>query len=339
MYSSSQTGQNDGFVINYAINQSLINAGGKYRGRLVFTVRGMTDGSTDQAIIDVFLETTSSLKVSVQGAHSFNRIQIKSTDTTQNKADYVKISFQGNAGGEIKIYQESQSYPQNESGQQLGSNALQLDAAGDPESIKLEGLMPLTQNRILVYSSNKGEDSFIIYFLTNTIAMNQQDSGVYNGRINYIIETDQGKQEFPIDVQTEIPAEFSVNVTAESDGINFTHVMANSPPVEKEVLVTVISNLHKPYQVLQNLQTNMTNTQGKEFDSQYFNMQVVIPADQRGRTDYLEYAPVKLGENPIFSSDANGHGATFKVVYRLQGYPQMSPGNFSAPIRFSLNQK
>jgi hypothetical protein len=116
-------------------------------------------------------------------------------------------------------------------------------------------------------------------------------------------------------------------------------VLANTPAQEKEVVVTVQSNLHKPYQVLQDVQTSMTNQQGKEFDNKYFTIEVQIPSGQKGQTDFMEFSPVQTGEYPVFSSDAGGSGATFKVEYRLQGYPQMSPGDFLAPIRFSLNQK
>ena len=154
-----------------------------------------------------------------------------------------------------------------------------------------------------------------------------------------MVETDQGRQEFPIEIQCDIPPVFTMNVTTPPGGVSFTHVLANSPPQDEEVLVTVLSNLHKPYQVLQDLQTSMTNQQGKEFDSKYFTIQVEIPPGQKGQTDFTEFSPIQTGEYPVFSSDSMGSGATFKVVYRLQGYDQMNAGNFSAPIRFSLNQK
>lgn len=121
--------------------------------------------------------------------------------------------------------------------------------------------------------------------------------------------------------------------------MSFSHVLADNPPQDKEVLVTVSSNLHKPYQVLEDLQTNMTDPQGKEFDSRYFSIQVDIPSGQAGQTKFTEFSPVQTGEYPVFSSDAQGSGASFKLEYRLQGYTQMSAGNYSAPIRLSLNQK
>jgi hypothetical protein len=201
-------------------------------------------------------------------------------------------------------------------------------------------LSALKNAKTLIYSSNKDEDSFVIYFLVDTNQVQQQAAGTYIGKINYVVETGQGApQEFPMNIQCHIPSIFTMNVTTPSGGVSFAHVLATNPPQEEEVTVTVLSNLNRPYQVLQDLQTNMTNEQGKEFDSKYFTLQVQIPSGQAGQTDFAEFNPVQTGEYPVFSSNAEGSGATFKVVYRLQGYAQMSPGDFLAPVRFSLNLK
>jgi hypothetical protein len=47
---------------------------------------------------------------------------------------------------------------------------------------------------------------------------------------------------------------------------------------------------------------------------------------------------METGEYPIFSSNDAGMPAAFKVIYRLKGYPQMAGGDYTAPIRYSLNQ-
>lgn len=339
LYSSGQTGSSDMFIVGYSLNPQMINVGGKFRGRLIFTVRGMGNASSDQVIIDVFLETSSSLKISVKGEHDPNQIHIRGTDTSDKSADSVNFSFSGNSGQEIRIYQEMEAIPQNERDEELGRELVQLDPQGQTEGLRMAGLTPLVSNRTLIYSSSKSDDNFIIYFLVNAEEIQSQDAGTYRGKINYVVETNQGRQVFPIDVQMDVPPIFSLDLTQPPGGVSFTHVLVNSPPQEKEVMVTVHSNLHKPYQVLQEIQTAMTNQQGKEFESKYFTIQVQIPSDQSGRTDYVEFSPVQTGEYPVFSSDGKGSGASFEVVYRLQGYNQMSPGDFSAPIRFSLNQK
>jgi hypothetical protein len=340
LYSSSQGGQSDFFTIGYSLNQDLINASGNFRGRLVFTVRGMGNGSSDEVTIDVFLATSSSvLKVSVKGAHNPSRIHIKGTDTTEQAADFVTLSFSGNLGQEVRIYQETEDFPKNETDEELGTDVLQLDAQGATDGLRMQGLSQLGNSRSLIYSSNKEEDNFVIHFLVNSIQVQQQDAGIYNGKIKYVVETDHGRQEFPISIQCDIAPVFSVSITPPPGGVSFTHVLAHAPAQDKQVLVTVFSNLHKPYQVIQDLQTNMVNQQGKEFNGKYFTVQVEIPSGQKGQTNFLEFSPMQIGEYPVFTSDSRGSSATFTVVYRLQGYDQMNAGNFSAPIRFSLNQK
>ena len=336
LYSSSQNGASDSFIIRYALDQNLINAGGRFRGRLTFTV---TDNvSSDQVTIDVLLDTSSNLKITVKGKHHRSHIHINNTDTSIKTADYVNVSFSGNSGREIRIYQDLETVPQNQSGDDLGDNLVQVDALGT-DGLHVQGANSLGSNKTLIYSSNKDEDSFVIYFLINADLIQQQNAGSYKGRIKYIVETDQGKQEFPMDIHCDIPPVFTMNVTTPPGGVNFSTVLPNSPPQEKQVVVSVTSNLHKPYQVIEDIQSNMTNQQGKEFDSKYFTVQVQIPSGQKGQTDFVDFSPVKTGEYPVFSSDSKGSGSTFTVVYQLQGYSQMSPGNFLAPIRYSLNQK
>ena len=339
LYSSSPSGASDAFIIGYSLNQNLINSGGNFRGRLVFTVRGMGNDANDQVTIDVFLKTSSNFKISVKGAHNPNRVSIHSSDTSVKTADFVSISFSGNGGQEIRIYQEIETLPRNETDQALGADVLQMDAQGAIEGLRIQGGNSLRAGRSLIYSSNNAEDNLLIYFLVNADQVGQQDAGSYEGRIKYIVQTGLGSQEFSVDIHCDILPVFTMNVTAPPGGVSFTHVLVNNPPQEKEVLITVFSNLHRPYQVLQDLKTGMVNSQGKEFDNKYFNIQVEIPSGEKGQTDFTEFSPVQTGEYPIFSSDAHGSRATFKAVYRLQGYAQMSAGDFSAPIRFSLNQK
>ncbi len=337
LYSSSQNGDSDSFMIGYSLDRSLVNTSGSFRGRLVFTVRSGT--SSDQVTIDVFLETSSGLKVSVKGAHDPMGVHIQGSDTTEKGADSVNISFSGNSGQEIRIYQVAETMPQNETEQELGTEVLQLDTQGQTEGLRVPGLSLLRPGRSLIYSGSEAEGNFLIYFLVSADQLQKQAAGIYTGKIKYEVETSQGTREFPINVQCNIPSEFSMTVTTPPGGVSFSHILANSPPQDQEVLVTVISNLHQPYQVLQDLQANMTNSQGKEFDNKYFTLQVQVLPGQNGRTDYTEFLPMKTGEYPVFSSNSMGDGASFKVVYRLQGYAQMNPGDFSAPIRFSLNQK
>jgi hypothetical protein len=114
-------------------------------------------------------------------------------------------------------------------------------------------------------------------------------------------------------------------------------VLATSPAQQKQVQVVVRTNLHKPYQVMQNMSSLMTNKQGKEFKKEHFTFKVDLK-EQKGRTRYTDFSPVETGEYPVYMSDSQGSSAAFIVMYQLQGYFDMSSGDFVAPLRFSLNQ-
>jgi hypothetical protein len=82
----------------------------------------------------------------------------------------------------------------------------------------------------------------------------------------------------------------------------------------------------------------MTNEKGQEFDKQYFEFKVDLAPESRGRTKNTEYLAVEKGDQPIYYSDAKGSPVIFTVTYKIQGYFDMYPGNFVAPLKFSLNQ-
>ncbi len=337
LYSSSQGGQSDMFIVGYALNPDLITSAGNFRGRLVFTV--ISNGASDQVTINVFLQTSPKLVVSIQEAHDHDRIHIRAKDTSPKTAKYLNVSISGNHGRKIRIYQEVDTMPQNESAEPLGAGVLEIDPEGRTDGLHIQGPTSLGPGRVLIYSSDKSEDNFSVYFYLNPAQIQVQDAGTYTGKIKYIVETGHKDREFSFDIRCDIPPAFIINVTLPPGGVSFTHVLANNPPQEKEVLVNVLSNLHKPYQVIQGLQTAMTNNQGKEFDNKYFTVEVQIPSGQKGQTDFSDFSPVQTGDYPVYSSDARGSGATFTVIYRLQGYAQMSAGDFTVPISFSLNQK
>ncbi len=339
LYSSSLGGGSDAFMIGYTLNQALVNASGSFRGRLIFTVRGMGNNFSDQVIIDVFLQTSGNLKISIRGEHHRSRIHVNSADISEKTADFVSFSFSGNSGQEIRIYQEVETLPVDTMEHELGTNVLQIDPQGQTEGLRVPGVSKLEVNKTLIYSSNKDADNFLIYFLVDANQLQGQEAGSYEGKIKYVVETDQGRQEFPFHLKCDIEPVFTLNITTPPEGVSFSHVTAFGPPQDKEVLVKVVSNLHKPYQVVQDLQTNMTNQQGKEINNKYFTLQVEILSGQTGQTNYTEFTSVQTGEYPVFSSDSAGSGSSFTLVYRLQGYPQISAGDFLAPVRLSLNQK
>ncbi len=338
LYSAGQGGDSDAFTITYGLVPEMLSTSGKFSGKLIFTVRSAGDGGNDQALVNLYVESTSKWNMQISGSRNPGRLNIKDSDVPEKSGDFVNVTYSGNSGsGEVRIYQDVE-LPQNDQGRELGSEALLFYGTGPTEGLRAITPTSVSRGRSLIYEGRRTEDNFLLYYLISPDLASQLEAGLYNGRIKYVVETDQGSEMFVIDLQMRIQPIFTMEIKTPDGGISFPRVLPNNPPQEKEVVVRVQSNLHRPYQVSQTLPMPMTNDQGKEISKDFFRIKVDVPDGERGQTKYQEFAPISIGEYPIFTSDSKGSPVEFKVIYRLQGYQGISPGNFTAPIKFSLNQ-
>jgi hypothetical protein len=339
VYSSGRGGESDSFMIGYSVMPDMLNSSGTFSSKLVFTARSTGDAAQDQAFVTISLESASNWKASVTGGHAQEDVRVREDDTTEKTADFVKIAFSGNAGSEVRIYQSVDALPQDTTGQEIQSDTLRYTVAGESaENIPVQGRTGLGRTRTLIYSSQKPEENLQVYFMVDPDMVQHTDAGSYSGKVRYSIETDKERVDYVVGLTCQIQSIFTMDVTVPAEGVRFAKVLPTNPPEERVITVDVRSNLRRPYQVLQNVQTPMTNEKGKEIDKEAFRIKIEIPEGQRGRTRFTEFTPVETGEYPIFSSDAQGHTASFKVVYRMQANLQMAPGNYAAPVRFSLNE-
>ncbi len=339
IYTSGQGGEGDSFVIDYKIHPDELSEGGNFSGKLVFTVRVMGESKLDQAVMDVQIESADTWAVSVKGGRSPERVILKDSDTSEKAADFITIAFSGNNGQEVRIYQEVESLPQSTTAREISSDLIWFSVTGeDPKNMRVQEPSKLVRNREILYSGDKSEDNVMVSFWMDADRVMEQDAGTYVGKVKYIIERYDHQDELPIELECIIQPIFSIQVDLPPGGVSFTNVLPTNPPQEKEVLVTVKTNLNQPYQVTQIMSSPMTNESGKEISKEYLHLKVEIPEGQKGQTKYSDFSSMDKGEYPIFLSDLQGNPATFKVIYRLQGSAQLSSGNFLAPVKFSLNQ-
>jgi hypothetical protein len=275
----------------------------------------------------------------VVGLRSPSRVSVKDTDKELDSSDGIKISFAGGDGNDVRIYQEVPVVPQDQRAQELKSGILLfMVASTDPSSSASGQGTLLDRPRDLIYSGRAAQNDLVIRFLPVTEKVSEQDAGDYAGQLKYAIETTQGRQEFTVDLEFHVQPVFMMEASMPPEGVSFNNVIATNAPEDKVVTLTVRTNLHKPYQVTQAFSSPLTNEKGKEIDKDHFLVKVDVPAGQKGKTKFVEFSPMEVGEYPVYSSDGQGSPATFKVLYRLQAYSQMNAGNFLAPIRFSLDQ-
>ena len=162
-----------------------------------------------------------------------------------------------------------------------------------------------------------------------------QKAGSYRGRVKYILEGPGFQKEFPVDLEVNIRPVFVLDMTLPPGGVTFKNMLPMNPPELREVVVSIKTNLGKPYMVIQNVATPLTNQKGEEV-TQDFDMKTELIDGTKGRVALPDFSSVPTGEESIFFSDNKGSAAQFKVTYRLQAYPEINPGDYTTAIFYSL---
>ncbi len=339
VYTSGQNGESDSFRIAYAVRPDLLNTSGIFSGKIVFTLRPIAGGAPTQVFVNVSLESTADWKVMVSGGHMPERVIVRDSGATASLEDAVKVTFSGNMGQQVQVYQEVEFLPQGEDGREIGADVVRFVADGKVlEALRVRDPQPLKKDRVLVYSSQEQQDDFAVYFSMAKELAELEEAGVYMGRVKYIVVANDKESVFQVDLQVHIQPVFSMDLVFPPEGISFTQVLPDQPPMEKEVQVVVRSNMHKPYQVTQQVSTLMRNAKGDEMSPEYFTMKVGVVEGEKAASQFTDFVSVKTGEYPVFVSNKKGAPVKFNVVYRVQGYKGLPSGSYKAPIRFSLNQ-
>jgi len=338
LYSSNPAGTGDTFTVVYSFLADRIGASGDFFGKIQYTLRAVGASGHDDVFLNVFLEASGNLKFEVEGSTFKGAVHLD-TQSEKNRSGFVRLSFDGNNAQGIKIYQEVEIFPQNELFRELREAALVFVATGNVRGILHQNeRSALTRKRTLLYSSNAEEDNFDVQFALEESLLNELKAGNYKGRVRYIVDTDSGQEIYPINLEINIHPIFNLTIDLPPGGVSFTRLFPSSPSQEKEVLVHVFSNLGKPYMVMQSLASALTNEKGVVIKNDYFTMREDLIEGEMGKVAHSDYHAVKDGDSTIFYSDRQGSPASFKVRYRLRSYPEISPGDYTTSIVYSLGE-
>ncbi|MCK5014955.1 MAG: hypothetical protein KAS66_14175 [Candidatus Omnitrophica bacterium] len=339
LYSSGTGGQSDSFTVAYAINGDCLKATGNFFGRIQYTARPIGGTSQDDVILNVTAEVSGDLRVEVEGSSTPDAVRLK-LKSDRDKEGFVRLSFRENLGGEIRVFQEAELFPQDELFSEIDNDLIMVTVSGSKKG-ELFPSTPtaLTRKRILIYSSQESEDVFYVNFILNEGAIDRQQVGIYKGRLRYTVETGDSQQEIAgIDLEVEVEPIFAIEVDLPSGGLSFERLLPDSQPILREVDVHVKTNLGRPYMVMQNIASPLTNETGNVMPDEYFTMKMDLLDSQSGKVMYSDYQSVSRSDHPIFTSDNKGSPSRFKVVYRLRPFSGMVAGGYSTAIRFSLGE-
>jgi len=163
-------------------------------------------------------------------------------------------------------------------------------------------------------------------------------AGVYRGKLIYVIQGQGVDKVIPVDIEIDIRKIFDIKVTSK-EGLSFFNLKPNTPPQERVVTVKVRSNMNVPYQVIQRLSNPLVDERGDVIPEKLFTMRVELDKDQKGQTKFSDFSAVKVKDNVIYTSNANGDSAVFNIIYRLETSFDVLAGDYSTQATYSLSEK
>ncbi len=336
LYSSSPTGQSDSVTMVYTINPENINLSGRFSGKILYTMRPVSGGAQKQAYIDVFLEISEDFKIQTQASSGKSLVRLK-TKSPVDVEGYLTISFSGNFGERVNVYQEIDRFPASELNEDIGKEAIRFSVTGSKDADIKYSTPSALSRRMLIYSSSLSSDELTVHYLLDEQALAKEKAAVYKGQIKYIVEKQGSFQTILLDVEVVVDPVFELLVSFPQGEPRFDNLLPNSPPQVREAVVEVKTNLGKPYAVVQKISSPLANEKGFVFKKDFFDMKVE-DADGVGKNNFEQFEPVPQEEQVIFTSDLKGNSCKARVYYRLRPYPQMDPGNYLTSIVYSLGE-
>jgi hypothetical protein len=338
LYSSASSGEGDNFTAVYVVNGDRAGATGNFFGRVQYAVRPIGGSGQDTVILNVTVDVSGDLSIEVNGAFSADIVRLASKEDQARDA-FVRLSFRDHLGGEIKFYQEVGPFPQDEVFTEMDAGGILYTTSGSDKG-ELFPAAPsvLERRRTLIYSSQAKEDTFYVHFALNPEVVGRQRAGIFKGQLHYTAETQEGQSQYAIDLEAQIDPVFAIEIDLPPEGLSFDDLLPDGQPVLREIGVEVKSNLGKPYMVLQNVTTALTNEKGEVVPGEYFTVQGKMGNEGRGKMVYSDFRPVPVGEDTVFFSDNKGSSSRFKMIYRLRPFSGMAPGSYNTSVRFSLGE-
>ena len=347
IYVSSSAGNEDAFTLVYAIANSGDIAPGYYTGRISLVLNPISSAASPVTkVIEVYVsipEDNASLSVSVAPAEGASSIILNpsSSDDLRGAASAV-VTINGSFNGPFRIMQMLPQPIQSGEGKLINSSNLLFSVPDAQKGVAINQPTAVSNNMQTVYSSRpdgSADKAFtIVYSLADPLSL---VAGNYRSRIQYLLESN-GKQmnlgALDLEIRQDRIFEISISPQDQRYNIDFANLKPSDGPRLNEVLIEIKSNLGRPYQVTQNVLSELVNSTGNKIPTENFLLQTLAVNATKGNLKIEKKIPVGKGNLLLFISDANGSADKFKVVYELTCPVDLRAGNYSSSITYSLTE-
>ena len=338
IYTSSLNGLSDSFRMLYTVNASAVRNAGRYTGQLIFTVRPIGGGQTEEVVMNIYMDVSDNFDLTIGSI--IGRDDVELSTNRLDGSDSIVVEYEGFRGQRLNVSQEFIEPPVNENGTLLDEEYLQFYVMSEEDGDSyFTDVTEISYAPVNLYRAEGAEDAVTIYYMINGELAKEIEAGTYRGRIRLNVETDQGIETRDIDVALESAPLFEMDIVYPEGGMGFSRILPSTPPQERAVIVKVKSNLGKPYSVMQTVNTPLQNEKGEEIDRKYFLVKQELLGNSEGAVKHPVYEPLENNNMTLFTSDRKGSPAEFQVIYQLRPYKTIKAGSYQTAIVYSLGEQ
>ena len=339
IYTSSQEGLQDSFILVYVLKYPFNVPSGSYRGRIAFTLEPI--GSTQQqvtAILDIFAEISAEAGIEITTGSGSKIISLNSSRDDKLSAD-VLFNIKADMGSQFRIIQFLTSPFESSEGTNLAYEAVNFQVSEAKKGRGSAQKVALSNRPEEIYTSGAKGDADSFYITYGLVEPEKQKAGRYKGNIKYSIESPTVNQLLgDIYLEVEIARVFDLIVTPELGGlIEFRDLKPKEPPKQTSVVIEINSNIAKQYQVSQELISGLVNKDGKALPQKCFTLREES-LNTKGRLQFSSSTEVKIGQMILFVSDQEGSADKFRIIYEIGTLADVTAGDYSSRITYSISE-
>lgn len=343
LYVSNTAGSADSFTLVYGIINTDELMPGIYFGRIGFSLRPIS--AARQAvtkILDVYInvEQGAEAKIEITPLNSLSVISLNSQKENLQSAD-VSVKISGIFKDLFSIKQVITNPLESVEGNQINPQAITFVVKEINKGQAPAQETPLSRQAQTIYTSSSAgdyDDNFTVTYKLSDSA--EEKAGKYRSRIQFFLDEEGKGQRLieTLDLELEIERIFDFSITPQDNlaGISFANLKPNEPSRQNEVVIEVLSNIHKPYQISQNVYADLTSKEGHTIAPKYFTVRTEGFTDTKGILRVLVAQEVKKGDTILFVSDGLGAPDRFKIIYGLTCPNDIKAGDYVTRIVYSL---
>lgn len=345
IYISNAAGTSDEFVLVYNVRVPEDQPGGIYRTQLTLTaelVNAQGGVSPSTITMDVRVEINPTFRIKVVSEKGLRSLDLGHISKERKQAsESLKFEVESNIGTTYKVYQQLSSPLVSPDGAMLDEEVFKVNGVGGPLGTLAIGqnAIPVSQAKSLVYTSSAAGAGDIWQLQFTAQPDTSQKAGVYTGTLTITVESQSpytsSVQSILVPIRIEVDTIFYLDTEVQKgSNLHFGTFKLPGEKHEKQVLITVHSNIGQPYQVTQILPRKLMSETGVVMPKESFTF---FGAEaQTGVLAAMSPRPITEGESVVFTSDSKGSPEKFLLNYELALPKDARSGSYSSEVKYSI---